>query len=120
MSGCLLIKKSTSNSRIETFGSYEIISQTKLEIGKKGKIQGNIFDKRKGRIIPYGRIWINEDTILAIDSLGSFEVTLSPNSYKFKLWSLGYKEITTDTIRIKENTVTQLNVYLGTSIIFEK
>ena len=79
MGGCLLFRKSTSNNRIETFGFYEIISQTKLEIGKQGKIQGNIFDKLTGKVVSYGRVWINKSEIVEIDSLGSFELVLSPN-----------------------------------------
>ena len=124
MGSCSLFKKSTSNSRIEPKGSYIIVSQTKLSQNKEfiGEIEGYVFDDYSKTPISYGYVVSvdKESYKTTIDSVGYFQISLPPNTYKLKITSVGNKELTTDTIRVREGFTTRLDVYLGSDIMFEK
>ncbi|GIV44935.1 MAG: hypothetical protein KatS3mg035_2111 [Bacteroidia bacterium] len=124
VSSCNLFRTSGTSSRIETEGSYTIVSQSTFS-SKQGeptsKIEGYVFDDYSKNPVSYGFVISieNDQYRTIIDSLGYFNLILPPGTYKFKFSSVGNKELVTEPIRLNENTQTQLKVYLGSDIMYK-
>lgn len=124
VSSCTLFTKSRSCGRIETKGSYTIVSQSAFSSEQEklsSKIEGFVFDEYSKVPVSYGFVFSIDDNQYrtTIDSVGYFYLLLPPGMYKFKITSVGNKDIVTEPIRLNENTQTQLNVYLGSDIMYQ-
>lgn len=111
----------TLNSRISTDGNHEIVGNEKseqYEIGK-GTVKGQVFDEHTKKPVSYGRVWEseNENSMVAIDSLGNFQISLSARTNKLKFASVGNKDYSIE-IQVKEGVTTTIKVYLGSSIMY--
>jgi hypothetical protein len=51
--------------------------------------------------------------------MGYFSLLLPSGTYRFKITSVGNKDLITGPIELNENTQTQLEVYLGSDIMYE-
>ncbi len=124
VSSCTLFKKSRSSGRIETKGSYTILSQSAFSSEQEklsSKIEGFVFDDYSKVPVSYGFVFSIDDNQYrtTIDSAGYFYLLLPPGMYQFKITSVGNKDLVTEPIRLNENTQTQLKVYLGSDIMYQ-
>lgn len=124
VSSCTLFKKSGTNGRIQTEGSYIIVSQSIFSIEQKepkSKIEGYVFDDFSKNPVSYGFVLSieNDQYQTKIDSVGYFSLLLPPGMYKFKISSVGSKNLVTEPIKLFENTQTQLKIFLGSDIMYE-
>lgn len=124
VSSCTLFKKSRSSGRIETEGSYTIVSQSAFSSEQEklsSKIEGFVFDDNSKVPVSYGFVFSIDDNQYrtTIDSVGYFYLLLPPGMYQFKITSVGNKDLVTEPIRLNENTQTQLKVYLGSDIMYQ-
>lgn len=125
VSSCNLFRTSGASSRIETEGSYSIVSQSEFsnEQEKKpiSKIEGYVFDDYSKNHVSYGFVLSieNDQYHTTIDSVGYFSLLLPPGTYQFKITSVGNKDLVTNPIKLNENTQTQLKIFLGSDIMYE-
>lgn len=57
--------------------------------------------------------------MVAIDSLGNFQISLLPKTYNLKFVSIGNKEYTIEELQVEEGITTTIKVYLGSAITYE-
>lgn len=100
---------------------YEIVSQTQYNTGNdsiNAKVEGVVIEGVHKSIINYCLIILNDNKLLAnTDSLGRFEALLPEGEYKLKFLSAGCSTLIIYPIILKKNTVTKLNIELGTNWI---
>lgn len=120
---CSILKKNNNNGGVDTKGKYEIINRKKITTTENNLalVSGHVFDEHSKKAISYGYVIAKnqEDIKTTIDSTGHFQLSLPSGSYEFKISSVGNKDLTTNSIVIQSNEEVVMNVYLGTSIIYE-
>ncbi|MEL7005564.1 MAG: hypothetical protein AAFN93_22960, partial [Bacteroidota bacterium] len=105
VSSCNLFRTSAASSRIETEGSYSIVSQSEFsnELVKKStsKIEGYVFDDYSKNHVSYGFVLSIENAQYhtTIDSAGYFSLLLPHGTYQLKITSVGNKDLVTGPIK---------------------
>lgn len=100
---------------------YEIVSQNEYKTGHdslNSKVEGFVLSGKYKTKVEYCSISIdNKNRFAKVDSLGYFEGLLPEGYYRFRFTSVQGSDLTTKPIYLKKNTITKLNIELGTSWI---